>query len=313
MSPFFETGTNATVTATVAGHSHGDIVARREKSDFQILAYFAKAEPAGVTADIGGWAAELAAKGVGEVAVTGKAEVEGKPSEIVRAIGQPFERSAEAQSGQVAMDWYAGSLLKKAGEMKGRRVHRAGHLIERDGFTEPARQVSFDRLRAVCVIGFSAVSAALAWKAMPRERGSKHVGDELKRRYIGPERFESIGFGSLQPLHKFAVPPENACIAGASDEGKRPSWAVVDGGIEFADNIVEDARRGDEDGAAIAAVGRMADAIGRFLREEGSLIDVGGHASPAEVLGERAVAHENDVVDAAVFLGRGSAATGAAG
>jgi hypothetical protein len=163
------------------------------------------------------------------------------------------------------MDWYAGSLLKKAGEMKGRRVHRAGHLIERDGFTEPPRQVGFDRLRAVYMIGFSAVSAALAWKPVLRECGSKHVGDELKRRYIGPERFESIGFGSLQPLHEFAVPPENTGVARARNEGERSFRVFVNRRVEFADNIVEHARRRDENSAAIAAIGRMADPIARSL------------------------------------------------
>ena len=85
---------------------------------------------------------------------------------------------------------------------------------------------------------------------------------------------------------------------------------VVDRGIEFADDVVEHARRESEYGAAIAAVGRMADAIGRSLGKEDGLIDVGGHAAPAEVLAERAVPHEDDVVAVGMFLGRRPAAIG---
>ena len=60
------------------------------------------------------------------MAVTGKTEVEGERGEILRAVGQSFERSAEAQPGQVAMDRHAGSLLKDTGKMKRRRVHGTG-------------------------------------------------------------------------------------------------------------------------------------------------------------------------------------------
>jgi len=54
---------------------------------------------AGVAAHVGGCAAELAAEGFGKVAMVGKAEFEGKRSEIVLASGQSFERSAETQEG----------------------------------------------------------------------------------------------------------------------------------------------------------------------------------------------------------------------
>ncbi len=48
-------------------------------------------------------------------------------------------------------------------------------------------------------------------------------------------------------------------------KGNGPFRVFVDRGVEFADDIVEHARRRDENGAAIAAVGRMADAIARSL------------------------------------------------
>jgi hypothetical protein len=57
----------------------------------------------------------------------------------------------------------------------------------------------------------------------------------------------------------------------------------------------------------------MAHVIGRFLGKEDSLIDVGGHSSPAEMLAECAASHENDLVEAGIFLIPGAAATDAAG
>jgi hypothetical protein len=122
-------------SATFAGDAHEDNIARREKSYYQILAHFAKRAAAGVTAHVGGRPAEFAVEGIGEVAVAGKAEFESERSEIVRAADQSVERRAEAQSSQIAMHRHAGSLLKDTGEMKGRRVHGSGDVIERDAFT----------------------------------------------------------------------------------------------------------------------------------------------------------------------------------
>jgi len=72
-------------------------IAKRGKSDYQILAHFAKRAVTGAAAHVGGRAAELAAEGVGEVAVAGKTEFEGERGEIVRALGQSVERSAKTQ------------------------------------------------------------------------------------------------------------------------------------------------------------------------------------------------------------------------
>ena len=55
-------------------------------------------------AHVRGRAAELAAEGVGEVAVAGEAQFEGQCGEIVRAVRRASSRGAEAQPGQVAMD-----------------------------------------------------------------------------------------------------------------------------------------------------------------------------------------------------------------
>jgi len=58
----------------------------REESDFQILAHFAKRPAAGAAAHLGGFATELLAKRVGEVAVAGKAELQRKRGKIVGAV-----------------------------------------------------------------------------------------------------------------------------------------------------------------------------------------------------------------------------------
>ena len=163
------------------------------------------------------------------------------------------------------MDRHADSLAEHAGEMERRSVHGTGDVVKRDALTKSARQVRLGRLDAAGVIGIGSVSSRLARRAMSRERGFKHIGEELESGFIDPEPLERIGCGSLQPLHELVVTPENTGIAGAGGEGERPFGAVVDGWIELADDVVEDARRREENGSAIAAVGRMADAIGRSL------------------------------------------------
>jgi hypothetical protein len=131
------------------------------------------------------------------VAVAGKAELEGELGEIARAFGQVFERSAEAQPSEVAMDGHAGLVLKEAGQMKGGGVHGTSDVVKPDTLTQPAPEVGLGRLGTLCVIGIGASSAALARQAVSRERSFQHVGEELKRRHIGPEWFERIGCGGL--------------------------------------------------------------------------------------------------------------------
>ena len=139
------------------------------------------------------------------------------------------------------MDRHARVLLKQAGKMKGRRVDGAGDILECDALTQLARKVSFGRLGPVSVIGVRAGSAGLARLAVSHERGFKHVGNELKRRHIRPKRFEQFRLGSLKPLHKLAVPPENTRVTRARHEGKRSFRVLVNRGVELADNIVEHA------------------------------------------------------------------------
>ena len=80
----------------------------------------------------------------------------------------------------------------------------------------------------------------------------------------------------------------------------------------LADHIDEQTRRRKKDRSAIAAVGWMADPISRSLGEENRLIDIGGHAAPAEVLAESTAAHKHNVVTVGVFFVPWAPATGAA-
>ena len=75
--------------------------------------------------------------------------------------------------------------------------------------------------------------------------------------------------------------------------------------IEFADDVLEHSRRDDEHRTAIAAVGRMTDAIRRSPCEEHRLIDVRGRASPAEVLAKCSVPHQHNIVAVGLLLGAG--------
>src|SRR5262245_36080556 len=158
------------------------------------------------------------------------------------------------------MYWQAGSLPEDAGEMERRGVDGAGDVVERDTFGQPAGQVAFRSFGTVHVIVLCAAPPAPPRQTVPGERRFQSIGHELKRRHINQEW---IGLGGFQPLYEFVVPAEYDGTAGAGDERKWPFGTVVDGGIELADDVAEHARRGDENGAAIAAVGRMADAIGR--------------------------------------------------
>src|SRR5262245_53162271 len=106
--------------------------------------------------------------------------------------------------------------------------------------------------------------------------------------------------------------PEYVGSARASDKGERSFRMIVNGRIEFADYIVQRLWGGDENRSAITAIRRMADAICRFLREEDRMIDVGSHATPAEMLCERAVTHQDYLTGIGIFFSSGAAATDAA-
>ena len=192
------------------------MVARQETSDFQILAHFTKFSQAGVSAHIGGRTAKFVAEGVREVAVAGKPEFQGEPGEIVRSVGQPFERGAQAQLGEVAMYGQSGVTMKETCEMKRRHMNGASHFVERYSLTQSAGEVGLGGLGTLCVIGASAVSAGLERLVVVRERCFKNVRDDLKSCCIGPKGFERICFRASSAA---------ALVRGASSKrGNRRGW-----------------------------------------------------------------------------------------
>src|SRR5262249_45697659 len=116
------------VAATLAADCREDTIARREKSGFKIIAHLGQGAEGGAGEHVGGGASELAAEGVGKVAVTGEGEVQCQRGQVPGAAGQPLERGAEAQPGQVAVERHTGALPEDAGEVKGGRMHRAGDV-----------------------------------------------------------------------------------------------------------------------------------------------------------------------------------------
>jgi hypothetical protein len=215
----------------------------------------------------------------------------------------------------------AGSPPEEASQVEWRRSNCSRHVIERDAVRHSAGQISLGRLNMVGVIGFRTFPASFTRRrrqSLSRKRGFQRVGDDLKRRHFNPQwirrrqrRFHLIVFYNPQPLRQFAMPPEYAGSAWASDKGKRPFRMIVNGGIEFANYIIQYSWRWDEDRSAITAIGRVADAICRFLRKEDRLIDVGSHTSTAKVLFECAVTQQDDLVGVRLFLISGGAASGA--
>jgi len=191
---------NAAATTIVAA-THEDIVARQETSGFQILAHFTKFSQAGVPAHFGGCKAKFVAEDVSEVAVAGEPKFQGKPSQVVGSVSEPFERGAQPQLGEVAMYGQSSMTMKETCEMKRRHVNSTSHVIERDPLTQSAGEVGLGDLGTLCVIGISAVAAGLARLAIVRERCLKNVHDNLKSCCIGPKGFDRICFCDLQPLH----------------------------------------------------------------------------------------------------------------
>ena len=161
------------------------------------------------------------------------------------------------------MDRQARSRLKNTRKMKRRSVHGTRDAVECDSIKKPACNVVFDSLGALGVIRIRAIAMAPARLALLRECGIEYVSNELQRSHVGPERFErSCHQAHLEALHDLPMPPENGGIAGTSDKRKRSIRAVVDRGIELADDVTEHSRRGDENRPAIPAFGRVADAVG---------------------------------------------------
>src|SRR5215475_156147 len=169
------------------------------------------------------------------------------------------------------MNRRAGSPPEEASQVEWRRSNRSRHLIERDAFRHSAGQISLGRLNMVGVIGFRAFPAPFTRRrrqSMTRKRGFQRVGNDLKRRHFNPQwirrrqrRFHLIVFHNAQPPRQFAMPPEYAGSAGAGDKGKWPFRMIVNGGIEFANYIIQYSWRRDKNCSTITAISRVADAI----------------------------------------------------
>src|SRR5262249_465468 len=199
-------------------------------------------------------AAESAAERVAEVAVAGKAEVEGGGREVVGAVLEPFERRAQAQAGQVAMDRHAGTLLKKAGEMEGRSVHGAGDIVERDPLAQTCGQIGFGRLGAVGMSRIGAVAPAAKHRprqAVARERRPQHLADNPQRGLSAPYRVDR--FARFQSPYEVTMPLKNRLLARSRDERKPTLALPIFGDVKLTKDIAQHARRGRENSAAIAA------------------------------------------------------------
>ena len=174
---------NAAATTIVAA-IHEDILARQETSDFQILAHFTKFSQAGVPAHFGGCKAKFVAEDVSEVAVAGEPKFQGKPSQIVCSVGQPFERGAQPQLGEVAMYGQSSMTMKETREMKRRHMNGTSHVVERDPFTQSAGEVglgglgTFSRDRRQCCFGGACatgcVAQTLTRECLPRVEATSH-------------------------------------------------------------------------------------------------------------------------------------------
>src|SRR5215471_6801596 len=241
-------------SANNAAVSDEMIVSRRERSDFQILAHLAQSAPAGAAPQIRRRSAKFAAEGICEMAMAGKTKFEGQRGQVIRSVSQSFQRGAQPQTHQIAMKRRAGSPPEEASQVEWRRSNDSRHVIERDAFRHSAGQISLGRLNIVGVIGFRAFPAPFTRRrrqSMSRKRGFQRVGNDLNRRQFNPQgirpqwirwrqrRFRLIVFHNPQPPRQFAMPPEYAGSAWAGDKGERPFRMIVNGGIEFANYIIQ--------------------------------------------------------------------------
>lgn len=79
------------------------------------------------------------------MAMDGKAQFKGKRGQITGAIGQPFQRGAQSQTRQIAMNRRAGSPLEEAGQVERRRSYGSRYVIE----SQDDHQWR-DRVRGLC-------------------------------------------------------------------------------------------------------------------------------------------------------------------
>jgi len=140
------------------------------------------------------------------------------------------------------MNRNAGLLLKYSREMKWRSVYSPRHLIERDAFTHPGREVRLCSFSTFRVIRIRTFSFRPALDSTMHECGFEHVSNKLQRRHISPQRLEGIHVRRLETLHELTMTPEDACFAWSCKELKRLLGMFVDRWIELADDIVEHTR-----------------------------------------------------------------------
>ena len=68
------------------------------------------------------------------MAMAGKTQFEGQRGQIIRAISQAFQRGAQPQTQQIAINRRAGSPPEKASQVEWRRANGSRHGAERDAF-----------------------------------------------------------------------------------------------------------------------------------------------------------------------------------
>jgi hypothetical protein len=142
--------------------------------------------------------------------------------------------------------------------------------------------------------------------------GFQHVGQKLECRFVDRQPIRRLPRGVFESADEFAVPAEVGRVARTRLESERTVWPIFNRWVELSSHFGQHVGCREKNRPAVAALGRMADAIRRILREEDGLIHVGRDLAAAEMLAERAVPHQHDLVDVGeLFAGR-PAAVGAA-
>ena len=120
--------------------------------------------------------------------VTRETQFEREFGEIARARSESFHRRAQAKLRQISMNRNTGLLLKNPREMKWRNMNRTRHFIQCYSLTNPGRQISLRRFRSLRMIHICAFAFRLSRHTMFDERRFQHIGDELQRRNVSPQR-----------------------------------------------------------------------------------------------------------------------------
>ncbi len=191
-------------------------------------------------------------------------------------------------------------------------MDRAGGFLETHRLGQAARKIGFGRLDAIRVIGLGAVAAGPSRHALPGEGGFQHVGQKREYRFVDRQRVERLARGIFEPADEFAMSAKECRVARTRHEGEGTVRPVFDRGVELSGHFRQHVGRREKNCPAVAALGRMADAIRRILREKDGLIDVCRDLAAAEMLAEGSVPHEDDLVDVGELFTCGAAAVGVA-